>query len=214
MNMWGKEKAWRLTYQPRYFGNPSNFKPLITCSRFTSIPILPRHDHSRYLLHHQFSYTISQARAAFQMAGKNPTPPIPIIIGISDIKNPSLAPRDAMEPLHLMLKAIQAAIKDTGLTGFFAADLQSSIDSISVVATWTWPYDDLPGLLATKLGVRPSHKVYSEHGGNQPAKLVDEAARRIANGQSTLAVVTGGEALASCTYGRLISTRGKWNVED
>lgn len=41
------------------------------------------------------------------------------------------------------------------------------------------------------------YKETSPHGGNQPAKLLDEACRRIAAGQSTLAVVAGGEALAS-----------------
>jgi hypothetical protein len=123
----------------------------------------------------------------------------PIIIGVGDIKNKSSKIEDAIEPLHLMFQAIQAAIKDTGMTGFFATELQSSIDSIDVVATWTWPYTDLPSLLASKLGVLPKHKHYTDHGGNQPAKLVDEAARRISLGQSRVAVVTGGEALASCT---------------
>jgi acetyl-CoA acetyltransferase len=130
------------------------------------------------------------------MASKRSTP---IIIGVGDVKNKSLKLEDAIEPMQLMLQAIQLAIKDTALTGFFATELQSSIDDISIVATWTWPYPDLPGLLATKLSVQPRHKHYSEHGGNQPAKLLDEAARRIASGQSKVAIVTGGEALASCT---------------
>jgi hypothetical protein len=126
--------------------------------------------------------------------------PTPIIIGVGDIKNKSLKPEDALEPMGLILQAIQLAVKDTAMTGFFATDLQSSIDDISIVATWTWPYPDLPGLLATKLGVQPRHKHYSEHGGNQPGKLLDEAARRISLGESRVAVVAGGEALASCTY--------------
>jgi acetyl-CoA acetyltransferase len=131
------------------------------------------------------------------MASKRPTP---IIIGVGDVKNKSLKLEDAIEPMQLMLQAIQLAIQDTAMTGFFATELQSSIDDISIVATWTWPYPDLPGLIATKLRVQPRHKHYSEHGGNQPAKLLDEAARRIASGQSKVAIVTGGEALASCTF--------------
>lgn len=131
------------------------------------------------------------------MAGQRP---IPVIIGVGDVKNKSLKPEDALEPMALMLQAIHLAIKDTAVTGFFAEDLLSGIDDISAVAAWTWPYPDLPSLLATKLGVQPRHKHYSEHGGNQPAKLLDEAARRIAKGESNIAVVTGGEALASCTF--------------
>jgi len=125
---------------------------------------------------------------------------IPVIIGVGDIKNKFPIPEDADEPMALMLQATRLAIADTSLSAFFAEDLQSSIDDISCVATWTWPYPDLPGLLATKLGVQLQHKHYSEHGGNQPAKLLDEAARRISLGQSKVALVTGGEALASCSY--------------
>ena len=122
----------------------------------------------------------------------------PIVIGVGDIKNKSLSVSDAIEPMQLMLQATQAAIADTFLSAPAQKTLQSNIDSISVVATWTWNYHDLPGLIGEKLGVEPKYKLLSEHGGNSPAKLFDEAARRISFGEAKVAVVTGGEALASC----------------
>lgn len=97
-----------------------------------------------------------------------------------------------------MLEAITSAIKDTSASD---DQLKSRIDSIDIARTWTWPYADLPGLLSERLDLsaRPTWTRYTEtHGGNQPAKLVDEAAGRIARGESTVAIVTGGEALASC----------------
>jgi acetyl-CoA acetyltransferase len=122
-------------------------------------------------------------------------PAIPIIIGVADIKNASLSSSDAHEPAELMLRAINAALADTGTN---IQLVKSNVDSIDCVATWTWPYVDLPGLLASKLGVNPKHKyIPDSHGGNQPAKLIDEAARRIAKGEARVAIVTGGEALAS-----------------
>lgn len=126
----------------------------------------------------------------------------PIIIGVADIKNRSTSISDAKEPAQLMYEAIQAAIKDTSASNANQEKLQSEIDSIDVVRTWTWPYPDLPGLLAEKLGVEKGlkHKFYSEHGGNQPGKLCDEAARRISRGECRVAVLTGGEALASCKF--------------
>jgi len=48
-------------------------------------------------------------------------------------------------------------------------------------------------------------KFYSEHGGDKPGKLLDDAARKIAKGEVGVAVVCGGEALASCKYD-IIST--------
>lgn len=128
------------------------------------------------------------------MAGRTMTP---VVVGVADVKNKSHKIEDAIEPMELMLGAILFAIKDTNISPSAATELQSNIDSVDVVATWTWPYPDLPGLLADKLGVKPRHKFYSVHGGNQPAKLFDEAARRVSVGESKVAVVTGGEALAS-----------------
>jgi hypothetical protein len=121
----------------------------------------------------------------------------PVVIGVGDIKNPSTKIEDAIEPMQLMLQASQLAIKDTDLSPSAARELQSKIDSVSVVNTWTWLYSDLPGLISEKLGVTPSYKILSHHGGDSPAKFVDEAARRISLGESKVALVTGGEALAS-----------------
>ncbi|KAJ4343227.1 hypothetical protein N0V87_000449 [Didymella glomerata] len=120
---------------------------------------------------------------------------VPVIIGVGDVKNRDV--NNAKEPATLMLEAIEIALKDASSKAF--SDLKSSIDSIDVVKTWTWPYPDLPGLLSERLGVQDSikWKHYSEHGGNQPGKLFDEAAKRIATGESKVAVITGGEALAS-----------------
>lgn len=128
------------------------------------------------------------------MAPGNATP---IVVGVGDIKNRSHKVEDAIEPMNLMLQAILKAIQDTNLSPSRARDLQSKIDSVGVVNTWTWNYKDLPGLISENLGVKPKYKVLSHHGGDSPAKLFDEAARRISLGESKVAIITGGEALAS-----------------
>lgn len=121
----------------------------------------------------------------------------PIIIGVGEIKNQSTRIEDAREPADLMLDAIRQAIEATGVGS--AIRLKSQIDSIDVVRTWTWAYGDLPGLLAEKLNIGSplKHKSYTPNGGNQPVKILDEAARRISRGETKLALITGGEALAS-----------------
>ena len=121
----------------------------------------------------------------------------PIIVGIGDVINRSSRVEDAVEPLDLMLQAIHKALSDACNRSGRTDALRSAIDSVDVVATWTWPYPDLPGLISDRLEVQPRHKHYSGHAGNQPGKLFDEAARRISLGQTKVAVVTGGEALAS-----------------
>ena len=122
--------------------------------------------------------------------------PIPIIIGVGDFKNPSMLPEDAEEPASLMLSAINAAIHDTGIKN--VDELRPAIDGITVVRTWSWPYADLPALLAQQLAIKNlRHTEYTDHGGHSPAKILDETARRISRGDITAGIIVGGEALAS-----------------
>ncbi|RMY54556.1 hypothetical protein D0865_04647 [Hortaea werneckii] len=124
-------------------------------------------------------------------------PETPVIIGVGDVVNRSKKIEDAIEPLGLIVEAIQKALSDTSLNPTASSKLKNSIDSLDVVRSWTWPYPDLPGSIAERLGIDPKRRHYSEHGGNQPAYLLDEAARRVSKGENQVAVVTGGEALAS-----------------
>jgi hypothetical protein len=104
---------------------------------------------------------------------------VPIIIGVSDVTNRSVELDDALESADLMLQAIQPAIQDTQLHPSAARELQSKIDSIDIVATWTWPYTNFTSLLSKRLDIEPQHSLYSPHGGNQPGKLFYKAACRI-----------------------------------
>lgn len=126
---------------------------------------------------------------------------VPVVIGVGDVVNRSLRLEDAKEPADLISQAVRNALHDTGLTeSTSTSSLVKNIDSLSVVRTWTWEYPDLPGLLSTRLGIDPTYKIYSHNAGDRPTKYLDEAARRIATGQSKVAIVTGGEALASCMF--------------
>ncbi|KAL4783618.1 hypothetical protein BJX76DRAFT_368219 [Aspergillus varians] len=124
---------------------------------------------------------------------------IPVLVGIGDINDRRAKGRDdAAEPLTLMLRAISAAIQDTTLAPEAAQKLQSAIESVSVVANWTWPYPNAPELLVERLWLPGGvHTHESHHGGDSPGQLFDEAARRVAYKKSKVAVVTGAEALAS-----------------
>ncbi|GKU07933.1 hypothetical protein FLAG1_10956 [Fusarium langsethiae] len=115
----------------------------------------------------------------------------PIIIGIGEIREKDFTVETCREPAELILSAIRDASQDSGI------DVIEQLDSISVVPPWSWNYDNLPKLLAQKLGIQPSHLELASHGGNTPALLCDKSAARVTSGKSKIAVVTGGEALAS-----------------
>ncbi len=128
----------------------------------------------------------------------SPPSSTPVVIGVGDFVNRSKRVEDAVEPLQLMLNAIEEAITDTGISERSSRHLRAAVDSLDVVRTWTWPYDDLPGLIAQRLNINPSRSHYTDNGGNQPGLWFDEAARRISRGETKVAILTGGEALASC----------------
>ncbi|KAF2859810.1 hypothetical protein K470DRAFT_218419 [Piedraia hortae CBS 480.64] len=119
---------------------------------------------------------------------------MPVIIGVGEAVNHFRNVKDAVEPLYLILSAIRDALTDTGIETKY---ITSQVDSFDIVRTWTWPYVDLAKSLADELGCRPSRLYNSEHGGNQPAYLLDAAARRITKGETNVAILAGGEALAS-----------------
>ncbi|KAJ5239860.1 hypothetical protein N7468_004479 [Penicillium chermesinum] len=125
------------------------------------------------------------------------SPKVPVLIGVGDFTNHSTRIEDAKEPMQLMLDAIYNALRDTGLPTDRWRQLQQQIDSVDVVATWSWPYSDLPGLIGEKLGAQLKHKRLSEHGGNSPGLMLHQSAARIADGTCNVALVTGGEALGS-----------------
>ena len=126
----------------------------------------------------------------------------PIIIGVGDVRNNPRGVKHTIELLQLMLDAISLSLKDCGLNPSATRKLQSDIDSVDVVACSTWPYADLPGLVSEKMGIDVKHKHYSYLYGSKPVRLLDDMAKRISNRQNKVALMTGGEALASCTYNR------------
>ncbi|QIX01047.1 hypothetical protein AMS68_006564 [Peltaster fructicola] len=103
---------------------------------------------------------------------------IPVVVAVGDVTNRSRDVADALEPLALILQAFHNGLHDSGLSQQAATQLKQSIDSISVVRTWTWPYPDLPGSVAERLGVSPKHKWISK-------------------GESQVALIAGAEALGS-----------------
>ncbi len=112
----------------------------------------------------------------------------PVIIGIGEIVDRPVDPALALEPLALMAEAIRAADADAG-GGFLAR-----IDSIDVINLVSWRYDRVAARLAERLGINPARAKYGVVGGETPTTRIHEAALRIMNGNSMVAIVTGGEA--------------------
>jgi acetyl-CoA C-acetyltransferase len=115
-------------------------------------------------------------------------PRSPCIIGVAQETFRDGAP----EPLDMWERVARAAAADAGVPGAVA-----SADSVQVVYTQSWQYDDPAGRLAGRLGASPADPYYSGIGGTTPQVLVDKVGDAMLAGSSELALVVGAEALAT-----------------
>jgi len=116
-------------------------------------------------------------------------PLTPCIIGAS---RHTWRQEPAPEPLDMWEAMARAAAADAG-----CPDAVADIQSLQVVYCQSWEYDDPCGRLAGRLGAGPALSSYSGIGGSVPVGLVAEAGAAMAAGQLDLALIVGGEALAT-----------------
>lgn len=110
------------------------------------------------------------------------------------------------EPLVMWEEVARLAAADAGSAGAL-----ERLDSLQVVYCHGWQYDDAPARLAVRLGADPKHLHYSGIGGTVPQVLVSDAARRILAGELDLALVVGGEALATLRRMRSEGSEPAWS---
>jgi len=119
----------------------------------------------------------------------------PVLVGVGQLTQRWQDPASQKHPMALMADAARAAFEDCGATGIIAG-----VDSLHVVNTFTWPYDDLPGQLAAELGVPATHREYTGIGGNTPQRLVNHACAELASGRRRAVLIVGAEALDSTMH--------------
>jgi acetyl-CoA C-acetyltransferase len=90
----------------------------------------------------------------------------------------------------------------------------SSLDSLDVLYCQSWPYDDPAGRLAAAVGATPVRAAYSGIGGTTPLSLLAAASTRIRAGDSDVAAVVAGEALATVRRLKKDGTRPEWSHRD
>jgi acetyl-CoA C-acetyltransferase len=118
----------------------------------------------------------------------------PVIVGAGQLKsNSERRPELAREPADLIVDALRSSAEDAGS----GQQLIRSADALTIINVGTWAYDDLPGLVCSRIGANPGRRQHTDVGGNRPAEVLDAAAARIAAGESSVELLAGGEAAAS-----------------
>jgi acetyl-CoA C-acetyltransferase len=85
------------------------------------------------------------------------------------------------------------------------------LDSIDVVYSQSWQYDDPPARLAARLGATRAAGRYSGIGGSVPQTLLGALGDRIASGEAELGLVVGAEALATVRRLKKDGRRPDWS---
>jgi acetyl-CoA acetyltransferase len=129
---------------------------------------------------------------------------IPVIVGVGEIADHPAELTAGLEPLSLLEAAVRRAAEDADTA------LLHEIDSLDVVNFLSWRYRDPEKLLAKRLGITPSHCFYGPVGGESPIRFLHEAAKRIARGESKVAVVCGAEAQSTATKAERAGVELPW----
>ncbi|MFF5212445.1 acetyl-CoA acetyltransferase [Streptosporangium sp. NPDC000396] len=130
-------------------------------------------------------------------------PRTPCLVGVAQH---TVRDQPGPEPLDLWELVAREAAADAGVPGVL-----ESLDSIQIVYTESWQYDDPVARLAERLKAEPRHRAYSRVSGTAPQLLLGEAAGRIAAGEMDAALIAGAEALATRRTFRKAGERVAWS---
>ncbi|MEM7017757.1 MAG: acetyl-CoA acetyltransferase, partial [Pseudomonadota bacterium] len=111
----------------------------------------------------------------------------PSIVGVGQIEQRVQDPLTGMEPLEMMLAALEKAADDAG-----NRDLLKNTQSVRVVKG-LWRYENPAKVIAERLGVPNAQTVGTPYGGNMVQHTVSQTALSIQNGELDIAVITGAE---------------------
>ena len=111
----------------------------------------------------------------------------PVLVGVGQVLQRADDPREAAEPLALMVAALARAGEDAG-----APPLLRRANAVYVLRGM-WGYGDPGREIARRLGASPRETVGTPYGGNFSQACVIDAAREIQAGRLDVVLVTGAE---------------------
>lgn len=146
----------------------------------------------------------------------------PILVGVGQSIEKGVAPAEALPPMGLAAEAAKEALKDTGLD----ATLAPMIDTIAAIRIFPDSTNrprlmhsfgraqNPPRAIARRIGANPTNAIYSHVGGNTPQKLVNEMAQRIVEGDVSIALLAGAEAVDTMKSALRQGVDLNWEEED
>jgi acetyl-CoA C-acetyltransferase len=124
-----------------------------------------------------------------------------VVVGAGQFVQKPADPLDALEPIAMMVEAIERAADDAGTRALLAR-----AGSIRVVKG-AWPYRNPGEIIAGRIGATPRESLLSPDGGNTPQTLVNRTALAIEAGELDVAILVGAEGIYSRRRARRTNAR-------
>ena len=121
----------------------------------------------------------------------------PVIVGVGQYLNRAATIDDAVEPLEMMMRAIERAAEDAFAGGLptdkrVGAASLADVQSVRVVRGM-WSYENPAAVIAERIGATNAQTVGTLIGGNQNQALMNHTAAEVAAGKFDMVLITGAE---------------------
>ena len=135
----------------------------------------------------------------------------PVLVGADQVTDRQDDLKRTQSPLDMMQTTAQGCAIDAGLS---TAQL-TQIDTLAMVnSVGPQLVDNPPAALAKRLGMHHARQFLTVTGGNTPQMLVNHYAQKIAQGRSSMVLLTGAEALHSLSRFAKADTVVPWSDEN
>ena len=114
----------------------------------------------------------------------------------------------APEPIEMWTAIARSAAHDASAP----RDPLKRVDDLNIVHCQSWQYDDPAARLAERLELPPGRRTVSILAGTSPQRLLNAAAERMLQGDTRVALVVGGEALATKARLRRVGQTPAWSA--
>jgi acetyl-CoA C-acetyltransferase len=131
-----------------------------------------------------------------------------VVVGAGQFIQKPADPLEALEPIAMMVEAVERAADDAGSRALLAR-----AGSIAVVKG-AWPYRNPGALIAARVGASPKESLLSPDGGNTPQSLVNRMALAIEAGDLDVAVLVGAEGIYTRRRARRLNARIPYTADD
>jgi len=112
---------------------------------------------------------------------------IPVIVGVAQLVQRDADPKEALEPLAMLLQVARGAAEDARGGDRLLRDL----DTVAVVSVANWEEQNAPRFVAQHLGAKPTQEYTSEMGGQIGVTMANLVARKITEGKTRAALIAG-----------------------